>query len=117
MSEDRNIARQLVEKEEARLRALIQQHEGSTVWEGAGPLPHEGDRTDVLVNSATGHRDDLAKTAACKNAAIWQRLVAQYPCGTFNLHLLGYDDDDPREVWQIVDAICGCGPARRRISP
>jgi hypothetical protein len=34
---------------------------------------------------------------------VWRHMAARYPKAIFYLHLLGYDQD-PREIWEIVEA-------------
>jgi hypothetical protein len=48
-------------------------------------------------------RGQLSKTEARKAAKMWQQAVGRYPKAIFYPHLVGYDQD-PREIWEIVDA-------------
>ena len=62
-----------------------------------------GDGEGTMMPFIMGMRDSLTKTDARKAAAMWRHLVAYYPKAIFYLNMLGYDQD-PREIWEIVDA-------------
>jgi hypothetical protein len=63
----------------------------------------EGDGDGEMMPITIGTRDRLTKHAARQAAEVWRKLAARYPKAIFYLHLLGYDQD-PREIWEIVDA-------------
>ena len=62
-----------------------------------------GDGDRVIIPFIMGMRGSLTKTEARKGGAMWRDAIARYPKAIFHLQLIGYDQD-PREIWEIVDA-------------
>jgi hypothetical protein len=67
------------------------------------PLP-PGDGQGLMVCIAIGRRDGLSKQAARVAARKWREVIHQYPkIACIRILMIGYDDD-PREIWEIVDS-------------
>jgi hypothetical protein len=62
-----------------------------------------GDGDGMIAPFIIGERGRLTKTAARKAGAMFRDMSARYPKAIFYLNLLGYDQD-PREIWEVVDA-------------
>jgi hypothetical protein len=62
-----------------------------------------GDGEGLFAPVTIGCRDKLTKREARACAELWRKATRQYPKAIFYLNLLCYDQD-PREVWEIVDA-------------
>src|SRR5262245_36815795 len=62
-----------------------------------------GDGEGTIIPFVIGMRGRLSKTEARKAASMWRNAIARYPKAIFYLNLIGYDQD-PREMWEIVDA-------------
>jgi hypothetical protein len=62
-----------------------------------------GDGEGMMIPFIIGMRGNLSKTEAHKAGAMWRSAIKRYPKAIFYLNLIGYDQD-PREIWEIVDA-------------
>jgi hypothetical protein len=106
MKEDETIARRLVADEFQKQLDVAKQHPNVEFkyWQPAhGELPDASGAQSTFVNIVVGVRFDLTKQAA-KNAGIgFRQAVEKYPNAQFHLNLMGYDED-PRELWDIVEA-------------
>jgi hypothetical protein len=69
----------------------------STEW------PDIGDGSSAIIPFTIGIRSLLTKTEARRVAAVRRDIIKRYPKGYYFLHMFGYDED-PREIWEIVDA-------------
>jgi len=58
---------------------------------------------DRLQRFGIGSRDNLSKQEARRAAKAWREAVQLAPKAIFVLHLAGFDED-PREIWEIVEA-------------
>ena len=67
-----------------------------------GELP-PGDGEGTIIPFVIGMRGRLTKNEARKGGQMWRDASARYPKAVFYLSMIGYDED-PREIWEIVDA-------------
>lgn len=107
MSEDKKAAEQMaIDDMRAALRAVREQGipQQFVSFEHGPPkdLP-PGDGERLMAPVILGMRGRLTKTEARKAAEMWKQAIARYPKAIFYLQLVGYDED-PREIWEIVDA-------------
>ena len=56
------------------------------------------------MRSEIGDRADLSEPRAITAGKAWRRALQHYPDTSFDFSLSGYDDD-PREIWQIPEAV------------
>ena len=107
MSEDKKTAEQLaIDDIRAASRSLHDLGMPQQVFSFEHGIPAglpEGDGEGVFMPFVIGMRGRLSKTEARKAARMWEQVIARYPKAIVYPHLIGYDQD-PREIWEIVDA-------------
>jgi hypothetical protein len=69
-----------------------------------GQLLNVPDGSDLTISFCIGTRGDLNHQEAKRAAKSWREHIKRYPKARFVIHLAGYDDD-PRDIWEIDDAV------------
>src|SRR5215468_5922451 len=100
MPEDKKAAEQMAI---ADLYSLDTSHQNLFYENGVPVNAPPGDGEGMVIPVCIGMRGHLSKGEARQAARMWREVVARYPKAAVYLHLPGYNQD-PREIWEIVDA-------------
>jgi hypothetical protein len=108
MAEDKKLSREQVENDFRTSVRKMRELAGTRPFDvvcldGRDQSLLPGDGEGMVASVTIGFRDDLTKRGARHCAKLWHRVTRQHPKAIFVLQLLGYDQD-PREIWEIVDA-------------
>jgi hypothetical protein len=67
-----------------------------------GEAKRTSERRYDMVMFTIGDREDLTPGMCEKAAVAWRTITAENPKASFELNIVGYDDD-PRELWEFLD--------------